>query len=67
MNPQSWLKEHTVYLVTAGSHSYGTNIETSDVDVRGVCIPPKPYFLGFDRFDQSNDKTLALQYPDVRG
>ena len=24
MNPQSWLKEHTVYLVTAGSHSYGT-------------------------------------------
>ncbi len=41
----------------AGSHSYGTNIKESDEDFRGVCIPPKNYLLGLDRFEQmeSND------------
>lgn len=33
----------------AGSHSYGTNIETSDIDIRGIFIAPKEYYLGFSR------------------
>jgi len=52
-----WLPNRTIYLCTAGSHSYGTNIESSDVDIRGVCIPPKEYFLGFlHKFEQAESK-----------
>lgn len=40
-----WLRESTIMLAVHGSHAYGTNIETSDVDVRGVCIPPLEYYF----------------------
>lgn len=37
-----------------GSHSYGTSIPTSDMDIRGVCIAPKEYYLGFfQTFEQA--------------
>jgi predicted nucleotidyltransferase len=51
----SWLYNRTIFLTVVGSHSYGTNIEGSDVDVKGVCIPPKEIILGFDQnFEQSD-------------
>jgi uncharacterized protein len=42
-----WLPERTIYVTRHGSHSYGTNIEGSDLDIRGVCIAPKEYYHGF--------------------
>ena len=52
-----WLPERTIFLSKYGSHAYGTNIETSDIDIRGVCIPPKEYFLGFvKKFEQAEAK-----------
>lgn len=41
------VEKHTIYLTRHGSHAYGTNVATSDVDVRGVAIPPKDVVLGF--------------------
>jgi predicted nucleotidyltransferase len=38
-DPQS-LRRHILLRVLAGSRSYGTNIETSDHDFRGVYLPP---------------------------
>ena len=35
-----WLHQNTILLSAYGSHAYGTNVETSDWDMRGVCIPP---------------------------
>lgn len=57
------LKNSTILLVRSGSHAYGTNIEGSDEDFRGVCIPPKRYYFGFvNNFEQSvckdPDKTI---------
>jgi predicted nucleotidyltransferase len=51
------VKARTIYSVRHGSHAYGTNIEGSDVDVKGVCIPPTEYYLGFYKtFDQHESK-----------
>jgi predicted nucleotidyltransferase len=52
-----WLRENTILLVTHGSHAYGLNTPTSDIDLKGVAIPPKAYFLGFQqRFEQAESK-----------
>lgn len=40
----------------AGSFSYGTNIEGSDVDIRGVALNRKSDLLGLTRFDQYVDE-----------
>ena len=47
---------HLIYKVIAGSHAYGMATPESDVDVRGVCIPPKKYLLGLSRFEQLESK-----------
>ncbi len=52
-----WLVPNTLFLTLHGSHAYGTNIATSDIDVKGFCIPPKEYFLGFTKtFEQAEFK-----------
>lgn len=44
---------HTILSVRHGSRAYGTNLPSSDLDIKGVCIPPKRFLLGFaERFDQ---------------
>lgn len=51
---EKWLKDNTIYLTKHGSHCYGTATPTSDLDVRGVCIPPvKTYNFGIlNNFEQ---------------
>lgn len=48
MNSEDWIDEHTILKVRHGSHAYGTNIEGSDLDIRGVCVPPARYHLGYE-------------------
>lgn len=42
-----WLQMRTIFLSIHGSTCYGLNIESSDVDFTGICMPPKDYLLGF--------------------
>lgn len=50
----NWLKENTIYLTLHGSHAYGTNKPGSDVDIRGIVIPPKEYYFGIlNNFEQA--------------
>lgn len=46
------LKDKIVFLTLGGSHSYGTNIETSDVDIRGCALNSKTDILGMTNFEQ---------------
>lgn len=50
-----WLKDNTIYLTRFGSNAYGTATPTSDLDIRGVSIPPiKEYGLGLlKNFEQA--------------
>lgn len=50
------LKDKILFLCLGGSHSYGTNIESSDVDIRGVALPSFSDLLGLTTFEQFVDK-----------
>ncbi len=43
--------------VVTGSVAYGMNTPDSDIDTRGVCIPPVEYLLGLEKFEQHEDNT----------
>jgi len=52
-----WLVDNTIFLTLHGSHAYGTNLPTSDVDVKGIAIPPLNYYIGFcNVFEQAELK-----------
>jgi len=50
----------------SGSHMYGTSTPESDVDVRGVFIPPREYFLGFQTIEQASCKDPDTVYYEIR-
>jgi predicted nucleotidyltransferase len=59
----SWIRDNTIFLARAGSHSYGTNVATSDEDFRGITIPALKYFLGtMHHFEQAE---LKAPHPDT--
>lgn len=52
-----WLRERTIFLTKHGSHAYGTNLPTSDLDLKGIAISPRAYYLGFlHNFEQAEAK-----------
>jgi predicted nucleotidyltransferase len=54
------LKKHTILLTLAGSRAYGTHSHDSDVDVKGVAVPPRCFRDGYlHRFEQA-DKPSEL-------
>lgn len=49
-----WFNDSVIYLTKHGSHAYGTSRPDSDLDIKGVCVPPREYFVGFyQRFEQA--------------
>jgi uncharacterized protein len=62
-----WLPQRTIYLTVHGSHAYGTNVPGSDLDLRGVCIPPKPYYLGsLHTFEQAEQHEPDLNIYELK-
>jgi len=49
-----WIGDNIILLTITGSHAYGTNVETSDKDYRGITIPPEEYFLGLKHYNEYN-------------
>lgn len=52
-----WLPDRTILVTVHGSQAYGTSTPASDIDVKGLAIPPKEYFYGFTKnFEQAEGK-----------
>lgn len=51
------LGNRILFLCLGGSYSYGTNIETSDIDIRGVTLDTTECILGLEHFEQRQDST----------
>ena len=50
------LGSNILILTTAGSIAYGTNVDTSDIDIRGVTLETKQDILGLSSFEQFEDR-----------
>lgn len=49
------LGKHVILLGLAGSYSYGTNVEGSDIDIRGITLNQKSDIIGLTQFEQYVD------------
>lgn len=51
-----WTDEHlgpnNMIIVLGGSYAYGTNVETSDIDIRGCALNRKSDLIGLSNFEQ---------------
>lgn len=60
---QKFVETDLIFMTLAGSIMYGTNTKESDVDQRGICVPPKNVVMGFaHNFEQQefpNEDTVV--------
>lgn len=63
LNNNEHLGRNIILLGLGGSHAYGTNTETSDLDVRGCTLNSKEEILTNKNFDQfTNEETDTVVY-----
>jgi hypothetical protein len=62
------LRKHTHLLAVAGSRAHGLHGPQSDIDLKGMAVPPKAWFLGFSRaFEQADDPSdVGVFVADLR-
>ena len=49
------LRDKIIFLTLGGSYAYGTNVETSDIDIRGCALNSRSDVLGLSNFEQVVD------------
>lgn len=60
------IKEYLIFEYIGGSHLYGTNIASSDIDKRGIFIAPLEMILNGTAPEQISDETNDITYYELR-
>lgn len=61
IKPPTWLTSNTCYLTRMGSVAYGVSSNNSDLDLYGVCIPPRDYIFPRNFIDGFDKKDLKFE------
>jgi predicted nucleotidyltransferase len=63
-----WIKENglLIFETITGSRAYGLDTATSDTDIRGVYVVPKPMFYSLDYPEQISNDTNDIVYYELR-
>lgn len=59
-------KEYLLFESVTGSHAYGTNVEGSDVDLKGIFVLPKAQFYGLSYTPQVSDERNDETYYEIK-
>jgi uncharacterized protein len=59
-------KNLIIFECISGSRAYGTNIATSDTDIRGVFVQPQQSFYGLQRVEQVHDEKNDIIFYELR-
>jgi len=59
--PNAWMHTGLMILGQTGSHAYGTETETSDVDYKGIAVPTPDHYFGFNPAKEYNGPSMAKQ------
>lgn len=54
----------TILLVKHGSHAYGLNTPTSDLDIKGVCVEPGTFHFGFLNTFEQHEAMVSKGHPE---
>lgn len=57
------VESRTILLVKHGSHAYNLATETSDLDVKGISVPPLKYHLGFSSVFEQHIRETSKGHP----
>ena len=60
-----YLGNHILLLTLGGSRAYGTNLPTSDVDIRGIAATPMSALFGLEKWNMdywATEKTMIKNY-----
>jgi len=61
------IEDHTIFITLHGSHAYGMATSGSDVDVKGIAIPPRNFFQGFSKRFEQFEGEFPRQYDNFIG
>jgi predicted nucleotidyltransferase len=62
MDPETLVRDHTIYTCVMGSRAFGLATDGSDTDRRGVFLAPTPLFWRFDKPPTHVDGPLQEQF-----
>ncbi len=68
---RSEVENRAILVTLTGSYSYGTNVQSSDKDYKGIFIAPKEYYYGIKNIEQKDSGWLTEDgcglYPELDG